>query len=80
MNDEELAKHLENWFKIKQETLNTSKNIWARNKVAKILKDNLKELSHWKNKSKNRKSNLIQLEAARKKKNEIKIIKQLNDW
>ena len=69
-NKELLEKLLIEWFNNLDKDLDI--NFWARNGVGAILKDELKKLSHWKNKSKGRVGNLKQLEAARNKRELIK--------
>ncbi len=47
MNDKELAKEIQKWF---NNTNQLDKNFWNRNPVGIILKTNLKDWKHWKNK------------------------------
>ena len=56
---------LEAWFKERVKDTETDKNFWKRNKIGKLLKTNLKQLKHWKNKSGGGKIDLAQLEKAR---------------
>jgi len=69
-NKEILNNLLNEWFG-EINKIEISKHFWAENSTGKIIKDKLKKLSHWKNRSVGRKGNIIQLELARKKKLEI---------
>lgn len=51
MNEKELAKLLNEWF---SNNSYQNKNFWCRNPVAKVIKSNLKNWKHWKNKGKRR--------------------------
>lgn len=68
-NKEILNNLLIEWFN-NLNKIEISAHFWSENSTGKIIKDNLKNLAHWKNKSKGRKGNLIQLELARKKRAE----------
>jgi hypothetical protein len=70
-NKEILNNLLTEWFNDLNK-IEISKHFWSENSTGTILKNRLKELSHWKNKSKGRKGNLIQLELARKVREEKK--------
>lgn len=64
-NKEILNNLLIEWFN-NLNKIEINPHFWSENSTAIIIKDELKKLTHWKNKSKGRKGNLIQLEKARK--------------
>jgi hypothetical protein len=65
-NKEILNNLLTEWFNNLNQ-IEIGSHFWSENSTGNIIKTNLRSLSHWKNKSKGRKANLIQLELARKK-------------
>jgi hypothetical protein len=46
MNEKELMESLNQWFDTADRY---DKNFWNRNKIAKVIKNRLKEWKHWKN-------------------------------
>ncbi len=49
-NEYDLAAELQKWF----DNHGKSAHVWSRNKIGKLIKDNLSDLDHWKNKKRGR--------------------------
>ena len=49
INENNLIHALEIWFESIEDEHKTNKNFWARNKVAALLKQRLKQMNKWKN-------------------------------